>query len=83
MLLTACTVYGRMASANEIIALKAAGISPWVIFWPVLALGTSLSLLTVWLNDVTVTWGKAGIRRVVIESVEEIAYSKLTTTTIL
>ncbi len=78
VLLTACTVYGRMASNNEVIALKAAGVSPWAIFWPVLALGTALSLLTVWLSDVTVTWGKAGIRRVVIESVEEIAYSKLT-----
>jgi len=78
VLLTACTVYGRMGSNNEVIALKAAGISPWAIFWPVLALGAALSLLTVWLSDVTVTWGKAGIRRVVIESVEEIAYSKLT-----
>lgn len=78
VLLTACTVYGRMASNNEVIALKAAGISPWTIFWPVLALGVSLSLLTVWLSDVTVTWGKAGVRRVVIESVEEIAYSRLT-----
>ena len=38
---------------------------PWAIFWPVLALGTALSLLTVWLSDVTVTWGKAGIRKVV------------------
>lgn len=78
VLLTACTVYGRMASNNEVIALKAAGISPWTIFWPVLALGVSLSLLTVRLSDVTVTWGKAGVRRVVIESVEEIAYSRLT-----
>ncbi len=77
VLLTACTVYGRMASNNEVIAIKAAGISPWVIFWPVVALGIALSLLTVWLSDVTVTWGKAGIRQVVIESVEEIAYSKL------
>jgi lipopolysaccharide export system permease protein len=78
VLLTACTVYGRMASNNEVIALKAAGISPWAIFWPIISLGIALSLLTVWLSDVTVTWGRSGIRRVVIESVEEIAYSKLT-----
>ena len=38
-----------------------------------------LSLLTVWLNDVAVSWGTEGMQRVVIEAVEEIAYSKLKT----
>ena len=34
-----------------------------------------LSIATVWLNDVAVSWGRSGMRRVVIESVEEVAYA--------
>ena len=30
-----------------------------------------------WLNDVAVSWGRDGMTRVVIESVEEIAYGRL------
>ena len=36
-----------------------------------------VSLIAVWLNDVAVSWGRDGMTRVVIESVEEIAYSRL------
>lgn len=78
ILFAACSVYGRLAANNEIIAIKAAGITPWVLFWPTLALAALLSFCTVWLNDVAVSWGREGIRRVVIESVEEIAYARLT-----
>jgi lipopolysaccharide export system permease protein len=78
ILFAACSVYGRLAGNNEIIAMKAAGISPWVFLWPTLVCAIGLSFFTVWLNDVAVSWGREGIRRVVIESVEEIAYAKLT-----
>jgi lipopolysaccharide export system permease protein len=53
------------------------GISPMVLFWPGFLLATALSIATVWLNDVAVSWGRGGMRRVVIESVEEVAYAKL------
>jgi lipopolysaccharide export system permease protein len=36
-----------------------------------------LSFASLWLNDVAVSWGRDGIRRVIIESVEEIAYNML------
>jgi lipopolysaccharide export system permease protein len=58
-------------------AVKSAGISPMVLFWPTFVLAVLLSLATVWLNDLAVSWGRSGMRRVVIESVEEIAYARL------
>jgi lipopolysaccharide export system permease protein len=77
ILFAACSVYGRLAAANEVVAIKSLGISPMVLFWPLAALACVLSIATVWLNDVAVSWGRSGMRRVVIESVEEVAYAKL------
>jgi lipopolysaccharide export system permease protein len=79
ILFAVSSVYGRMSSSNEIVAIKSAGISPMVVLWPALFFAVLLSLLTVWLNDVAVSWGTEGMQRVVIEAVEEIAYSKLKT----
>lgn len=78
-LFAAASVYGRMSGTNEVVALKSLGISPLAILWPAVALASMLSVATVWLNDVAVSWGRAGVRRVVIESVEEIVYSMLRT----
>jgi lipopolysaccharide export system permease protein len=72
-------VYGRMSGSNEVVALKSLGITPVVILWPVVALAFLLSLGTVYLNDLAVSWGRTNVRRVVIESVEQIAYSMLRT----
>ncbi len=79
LLFAACSVYGRMSGSNEIVAAKSLGISPMVFLWPVLIFAFLLSLVTVWLNDVAVSWGRNGVRRVVIEAVEEIAYGMLRT----
>ncbi len=79
MLLAASLVYGRMSGSNEITALKASGISPMAVLKPIFVMAFVLSLATVWLNDVAVSWGRAGIRRVVLESIEEIAYGLLRT----
>jgi lipopolysaccharide export system permease protein len=79
LLLATTTVYARMAGANEVLAVKSAGIHPMAILWPSAVLGVAVSFATVWLNDAGVAWGRAGAQRVVIESVEEIAYSMLRT----
>ena len=77
-LLLACTsVYARMSGANEVVAIKAMGISPMVLLWPCFILAFFLSLGTVWLNDLAVSWGRNGVQRVVVEAVEEIVYSML------
>jgi lipopolysaccharide export system permease protein len=77
ILFAACSVFGRFASANEVIAVKASGISPMVLLWPTYSLAVLLSLGAVWLNDVAVSWGRDGLMRVVIESVEDVAYTRL------
>jgi lipopolysaccharide export system permease protein len=79
ILFAACSVFGRMSSSNEITATKSLGISPMVLITPALVLSFVLSLVTVWLNDVAVSWGREGIHRVVLHSVEEIVYGMLRT----
>ncbi|MHB1035081.1 MAG: LptF/LptG family permease [Pirellulales bacterium] len=79
LLFAACSVYGRMSGANEVVAIKSLGISPMGILWPAFGLAFVLSLVSVWLNDVAVSWGRDGVRRVVLNAVEEIAYGMLRT----
>ena len=77
MLFAVASVFGRMSASNEVIALKAAGISPMAIIWPAAALALVVSFVSVWLNDVAVSWGRDGVRRVVVNSVEQIIYGRL------
>ncbi len=76
-LFAACLVYGRLSSSNEILAVKAVGVAPTRMIYPLLYLSVGLSLATAWLNDVAWSWGYQGIQRVVLEAGEEIAYSML------
>jgi hypothetical protein len=77
ILFTCCQVYGRMSAENEVVAAKALGISPLVLLAPAFAFALVLSMVGVWLNDLAFTWGHAGVQRVVLHSVEEIAYNML------
>ena len=79
VLFAACMVYGRLSSNNEIVAAKSLGISPLTMLLPSFVLGILLSLFSVWLNDVAVSWGRLGMQRVVLHSVEEIVYGMLRT----
>lgn len=77
ILFAVCFVYGRMSADNEVTAIKAQGISPMAVLWPGYLLALVLSLWGVWLNDKAFSWGHAGVQRVVLQSVEEIAYRLL------
>jgi lipopolysaccharide export system permease protein len=77
LLLATTSVYGRMSGSNEVLAAKALGIHPWSLLWPTFIAAFLVSLTTVWLNDLAVSWGRRGARRVVVEAVEEIVYSML------
>ncbi len=79
LLLACTTVFARISGANEVVAVKALGISPMVLLWPVLIFAFAMSLATVWLNDLADSWGRNNIQRVVIDDVEEIIYSMLQT----
>ena len=79
LLFSVCTIYGRISADNEIMAVKSAGISPMRIIKPTLIVALLMSPLAVWMNDIAVSWGSPGIKRVVLHSLEEIVYSKLRT----
>ncbi len=79
MLLATTNVYGRIASSNEVVAVKSLGISPMVMIWPTLILATVVSFAAVVINDVAVSWGHGGVDRVILGSAEEIAYGRLRT----
>jgi lipopolysaccharide export system permease protein len=77
ILFAVSSVYGRISGSNELVALKSLGIGPMRILWPTFVLAFIVSIGTVWLNDVAVSWGRSNMRRVVIESIEEIVYGML------
>jgi lipopolysaccharide export system permease protein len=77
MLLATTYVYGRLSSYNEIVAIKALGISPMVLIWPTLILATLVSFAGVYINNLAVSWGTRGVQRVFVESVEDVVYGQL------
>ncbi len=77
LLYSVSSVYGRMNGANEVIALKSLGINPMAVVWPTLILAFLLSMLVIWLQEAAAFWQRPNLRRVVAESIEECAYSKL------
>jgi lipopolysaccharide export system permease protein len=77
MLFAVASVFGRMSASNEITALKAAGITPMAAIWPAIGLAVVVSFVSVWLNDIAVSWGRDGVRRVIVSSVEDIIYGRL------
>ena len=76
-LFSVCVVFGRMASDNEIIAVKSMGLNQSVIVLPVLAITFLVSLGAVWINDVSYAWSYWGIKQVVLESSDKILYGVL------
>ncbi len=79
ILMATSSVFGRMSVDNEIVAIKSLGISPVAVVTPALVLAFLVSLVAVWINDIAVSWGRAGMQRVIAESVEEVAYRLLRT----
>ena len=80
LLFAICSVYGRMAATNEIVAVKSMGISPMKLVWPTIwCVGIPLSLLGTWLDDLGASWGEHGMARVIIDSTDEVAYGMLKT----
>lgn len=77
VLLAVVWTFGRLSGFNELLAVKASGVSPVAIVAPVLALAFALSLFTVWMNDLAAAWGRRGVQRVVIEAAEDIVYTVL------
>jgi len=76
-LFSVCSVYGRMAADNELVAMQSVGISLMPSMVPAIVLTAIISIATVGLINVAFTWGFHGVQGVVLSSVERIAYNKL------
>ncbi|WP_231612228.1 LptF/LptG family permease [Novipirellula galeiformis] len=76
-LFSVCCVYGRMAADGEVSTVKASGISPLKLLQPALIFAALLSPVAVGVSDLAVSWGRPGMNRVVLMSVEDIAYRVL------
>jgi lipopolysaccharide export system permease protein len=74
-LFSVCCVYGRMAADGEVSTVKAIGVSPLQILKPSLIFAAALSPGVVVLSDLAVSWGRPGVARVVLQSIEDIAFS--------
>ena len=79
LLLAVTTFFSGMSGANEVVALKSLGIPPRMILRPVMALGIAVSLVSVWLNDHAVTWGRPAITTLLYHAVEDIILNELKT----
>lgn len=76
-LFSVCLVYGRMSADNEFVAMQSVGISLLSSMLPAVVITSLLSIATVGLINVAFTWGFHGVQRVVMSSVENIAYGVL------
>jgi lipopolysaccharide export system permease protein len=79
ILFSVCCVYGRMSADGEISTVKASGISPLKVMQPAILFALLLSPLAVYLNDVAVSWGRPGVKRVMMHSIEDVVYRMLRT----
>ena len=78
LLLAVTIFFARMSGNNEIIALKALGISPRAFLLPVFVLAFIISLIGVGINELSVTWGPHGIKTVLYRATEDIVIGRLT-----
>ncbi|MCA8996973.1 MAG: LptF/LptG family permease [Planctomycetaceae bacterium] len=77
LLLSITIVYGRIASDREVVAIKAAGISPMAMLLPGLAVGALLSVVTFLLMDVGIPWSARRMERAVFSMMDDIVLEKL------
>jgi lipopolysaccharide export system permease protein len=68
-----------MSGDNEVVAIKSLGGSPSALIGPVLSVAFLISVAAVWVNDLAVSWGRPGMSRVIINSMQQIAYAVLRT----
>ncbi|MEM9588361.1 MAG: LptF/LptG family permease [Planctomycetota bacterium] len=76
-LFAVCVVYGRMAADGEVATVKASGVSPLRLLQPAFVFAALLSPLAVYISDLSASWGKPGVERVVLLSIEDITYRVL------
>lgn len=79
ILFAVSSVFGRISAENEVLAVLASGVPPLRIMTPTLIATFLLSLFAVWLNDLAMSWGRPGMNKVVMHSIEQVVYGYLST----
>lgn len=72
LLLAVTVVYGRVAGDLEVIAIKAAGISPLRLLTPAFALGFTLAIGSFCLTNYATPWAIGRMERIVAQAIEDI-----------
>ena len=77
ILLAVSLTFGKLAGSNELIALKAMGVSPWKLFYPTWIFALIVSVFAVWVNDVAYSWGFTKMSEATVEGAESMLIGKL------
>jgi len=76
-LMAATLFFAKMGGNHEIIALKALGVAPWRVLAPVWIFMFIVSLSSVWLNDLSTSWSRMQMKRVLLEGLESTILTQL------
>ncbi|GIW87314.1 MAG: permease [Isosphaeraceae bacterium] len=71
LLFAVSVVYGRIAADNEVMAIKAAGLSVWTVLNPSLLLGLALSAALFALSSEVIPRANNAFRRIIFGSLED------------
>ncbi len=77
MLFTAVMIYSRMTQSLENIALQSSGISTWRLMFPSFVLAFFMSIVCFFMTDLRFSWGKEGVQKTLLSSLEAIIYRTL------
>ena len=77
LLFAVTVVYGRMASDNEVVAVKTAGLSAWTLLWPAILFGLGLSVLLIYLSSAPIPRANHLAKQAIFKDMEEMFYKVL------
>ncbi len=77
LLFAVSVIYGRIASDNEVIAIKTSGVSAMVVLWPAMFLGLTLSVLLNYLAADVIPTATHSVQKFIFGNMEEIFYKFL------
>lgn len=77
LLFAATVVYGRIASDNEVIAVKAAGQSAMILIWPAITLALCLSTVLTFLTSSAIPTATSNAKLAIFQNMEDLFYKKL------
>lgn len=77
MVFTCAMIYSRKTQDRENIALQSSGISTWRLMFPSFVLAFFMSIVCFFMADLNLSWGRNGIQKTLISSLEAIIYRTL------